>query len=300
MIPYEDFEQERLDPIYDIVAPYSEMDKNQRYFLNGLIRSLKPKKILEVGVSSGGGSAIILNAISDIDDAKLYSVDYLEKAYRHPEKPSGFIVEEKFPKLMDKWKVYRGGDISCFIEDIGGDIDFLMLDSAHVHPWETLNFLCVLPFMKNFSYAAVHDLTLFVRPGSRFSSKASCYLFASVVSDQKIKPVPSDIDNQFAGIANMGAFRVSEDTRKYVDNLFECLFFPWDTLVSKKDIDDVSKIIKKYYSTEQYHTFCDVVKFQDYIIQHPASLRQSLRFMLQNTMPNMFESLRKMKSKLKG
>lgn len=74
MIRYEDFEREKLDPIYDTVAPYSEMQKSERYFLNGIIRSIKPKKILEAGVANGGGSAIILNAIRDIDGAELYSV----------------------------------------------------------------------------------------------------------------------------------------------------------------------------------------------------------------------------------
>ena len=143
MIHYEDFERERLDPIYDTVAPYSEMSRNERYFLNGIIRSLKPKKILEAGVANGGGTSIILNAIRDIDGARLYSVDYTEKSYRHPDKPSGFLVEEKFPELADKWTVYRGGDVSRFVEDIGGDIDLFMLDTVHTHPWETLNFLCI-------------------------------------------------------------------------------------------------------------------------------------------------------------
>ena len=87
------------------------MAKNERYFLNGIIRALKPKKILEVGVSSGGGSVLILNAISDIDGAQLYSVDYMKKSYRYPDKPSGFLVDEKFPELMDKWHIFRGGDV---------------------------------------------------------------------------------------------------------------------------------------------------------------------------------------------
>ena len=136
------------------------MGKNQRYFLNGLIRHFKPHKVLEVGVSSGGSSAIILNAISDIEGAKLYSVDYSQQAYRHPDKPSGFLVEEKFPHLMDKWQMFRGGDCSRYLENVGGNIDLLVLDTVHIHPWETLNFLCALPFMKNDSWTVLHDIML--------------------------------------------------------------------------------------------------------------------------------------------
>ncbi len=178
-IPYEQFEPERLDPIYDVVAPYSVMSRNDRYFLSGIVRALKPHKILEAGVAHGGGSAIILNAISDIEGAKLYSVDYLERSFRFPDKPSGFIVEERFPQFLDKWRIFRGGDVSRFIEEVGGGIELFMLDTVHTHPWETLNFLCVLPFMKMDSWVVLHDITLFMSPSDRHAL-ACRYLFMRV------------------------------------------------------------------------------------------------------------------------
>lgn len=188
MIRYEDFERERLDPIYDTVAPYSEMKKNERYFLSGIIRAMKPKKILEVGVANGGGSAIILSAIRDIDGAELYSVDYTENSYKYPDKPSGFLVDEKFPELKDKWRIFRGGDVSRYIEEIGGDIDFLMLDTVHTHPWETLNFLCVLPFMRNDSFTVLHDISVFANPDDRYAL-ACRYLFGQLFLMRKLRPL---------------------------------------------------------------------------------------------------------------
>ena len=53
----------------------SSMWSNQREFLNGLVRKFKPKKIVEVGTSFGGSAIIILNAIDDLKDSKLYSID---------------------------------------------------------------------------------------------------------------------------------------------------------------------------------------------------------------------------------
>ena len=61
----EKFEKERC----------SEVWANQREFLNGIIRKLKPKKILEIGIRHGGSSIIILNAINDFKDSKLFSID---------------------------------------------------------------------------------------------------------------------------------------------------------------------------------------------------------------------------------
>ena len=68
--------------IFDqIKSKYNEslvMLKHEYYFVNGLIRLYKPKKLLEIGVCTGGMSAAILNSIKDIKEAMLYSCD-LEK-----------------------------------------------------------------------------------------------------------------------------------------------------------------------------------------------------------------------------
>ena len=53
----------------------SQMWANQREFLNGVIRKFKHKKIVEIGVAEGGGTSIILNAIQDIENSHLYSID---------------------------------------------------------------------------------------------------------------------------------------------------------------------------------------------------------------------------------
>ena len=55
----------------------------EQKFLHGLIRITKPKKIVEIGVYKGGSSALILNAIKDIDGSKLFSID---KAIKHGKK----------------------------------------------------------------------------------------------------------------------------------------------------------------------------------------------------------------------
>lgn len=292
MIHYEDYERERLDPIYDTIAPYSEMYRSERYFLNGIIRSMKPKKILEVGVANGGGTAIILNAIKDIDGAELYSVDYLEESYRHPDKPSGFLVEEEFPQLMDKWHIFRGGDVSCFIEEIGGDIDLLVLDTMHTHPWETLNFLCILPFMKQeSSWAVLHDISYFA--GDKFLGGLACrYLFGHVVSEEKICPVPY-IENI---PANIGAFRISDITMKFADDLFGSLLLPWESKVLEQDFDSMKKIIGKYYSPEQYESFCYAYSFQKYLEKHREEIKysftSSLKMFAKSWQPGLYYGLK--------
>ena len=101
------YENNILEEILDKINS-SEMTNLERKFLNGVIRQVKPKKILEIGVAAGGGSSIILNAIKDIENSVLYSIDYSEKYYRNNSKDTGFIVNENFSYLKDKWKLYTG------------------------------------------------------------------------------------------------------------------------------------------------------------------------------------------------
>ena len=71
----ENFEQERFFEIENKLKGFIEMTTDEQRFVNGMVRKVKPKKIVEIGVAYGGTSAIILNAIKDIKDSKLYSID---------------------------------------------------------------------------------------------------------------------------------------------------------------------------------------------------------------------------------
>ena len=308
-IKFEDFQHEILDEIYDSIAPHSDMAHNERYFLNGIIRYFKPKKILEVGVSKGGGSAIILNAIKDLD-SQLISVDYCEKYYGgNTDKLSGYIVDENFPQLKNKWTIYRGGDISKFIEKIGSDIDLLVLDTAHIHPWETLNFLCVLPFMKKDSWCVLHDVSLPMLK-YRENDLACRLLFGHVVSDYKLMPV-SDHESYFA---NIGVFHIIDDTRKYIGNLFESLLVVWEAMpevFNKKifpcatpmlpeDINSIRNIINKYYP-DYVNFFEQAINYQKIIVRHKIEMynyeHKSLKGILKHYMPITYEIYKKLMRK---
>ncbi len=66
------------------------MSFTDRSFLNRIIRKLKPKKVLEIGVADGGSSLIILNAFKDVHGSFLYSSDFSEKIYEDNSKLTGY------------------------------------------------------------------------------------------------------------------------------------------------------------------------------------------------------------------
>lgn len=288
---FERFDREVLDGILEDVLPYSEMSFNEKYFLNGIVRFLKPRKILEVGVSSGGGTAIMLNAIHDRKEARLISVDYMEQAYKYPNRKSGFIIEEKFPEFMGSWSIYRGGDVSAFIEKIGADIDLAVIDTMHLHPWETLNFLCILPFLSKSAWVVLHDIAMHY---SDRRSLACKYLFDLVVSERKETPPPDSVPL----FANIGAFQVEENTHKYVENLFGGLSLPWACEIKGEDLESVSRILSSYYPEELCDVFKKSIAFQDKMRKNITLYSYLKEFMMIFT-PKIFKTFQSLKRKFK-
>ena len=126
-----------------------ELLHNEPYFINGIIRKYKPKRCLEIGVSNGGSSIIILNAIKDINNSFLISLDLNSLLYYNEKFKTGYRVFKFFPELTKKWKLYTGEQSHKFLEKLNIKFDFLFLDTAHFSPGELINIIEVLPFLKD-------------------------------------------------------------------------------------------------------------------------------------------------------
>ena len=100
-----------------------QLRNNEPYFINGIIRKFKPKKCLEVGVARGGSSIIILNALKDINDSFLISLDLntFRKRFKIGENVKNF-----FPELTsnNKWQLYIGEQPHKFLDKLNLKFDF--------------------------------------------------------------------------------------------------------------------------------------------------------------------------------
>lgn len=117
------------------------MSPAQRKFLYTLIRRYKPRKVVEIGVAAGGSSAVILNAIKDIEESHLYSFDYSVQHYTKPDKKTGYLIEEKFSNLKYKWTLFAGGMCCNFLDKIDGGGGRHVLDRHDAYkPWRASRF----------------------------------------------------------------------------------------------------------------------------------------------------------------
>ena len=238
----EDYEQEYLDKINDNLENVL-LNKVDMRFLNGMIRKYKPKKILEVGVASGGSSAIILNAIQNIENSHLYSIDKLTNAYLNEEKETGWIVKEKFSNLMNKWTLYTGGITSNFIEEIGGDIDLTFIDTVHYAPGEWLDILQILPFLKKKNaIVMLHDIR-YQFEVKKFFYSSNDHLFTYLKGEKIIPKVPEVIPN-------IGAVFLDNNQEKYYFDYFFALTSTWYAIPDIEEWNFIRNFLSKYYSKE--------------------------------------------------
>ena len=176
----------------------SRMWGNQREFLNGVVRKFKPKKILEIGVAEGGSSIIILNAIKDIKNSHLFSIDLSTNEM------IGYCVKNLFNYLSNKWSLYTGNIPAKFMKIIGKNVEMVFIDSGHFEPGEILDFLIILPFLKEEAIIIFHDIAnQITRAGGKNTRRNwAPYKIFNIIRGTKFYPSGNNILTKDIGAIN--------------------------------------------------------------------------------------------------
>jgi hypothetical protein len=233
---------------YKTITENAEMTVEDHNFILGLLAESKPKKILEIGVCSGGTTNLLLKALPL--DATLYSVDIAKQYPRDPSKNTGYVAARDYnPAVQAQWITYFGYDISYCIEEIGSGIDFTIIDTTHVLPGEILSFLAVLPFLKEESFLVLHDISnhmlhkLANDSPESYNKNEYCtsLLFSSIFSNRKYMSE--------ACIPNCGAVHINRNaTINNMNMILNMLFIDWYYLPENKILAETLKIAQRFYS----------------------------------------------------
>lgn len=240
-----------------------EMTDDEIWFMKHFIKEYHPKKIVEIGVSAGGNTVNLLHWKDK--DAKLFSVDISTKWYRDNTKLSGFMAEEL--SITDNWKLYRGCDYLDVYEEIGDDIDFIIIDTVHAMPGEFFSFIAALPHLKDGCVVILHDIHLNMVGFSDnnfglHNVVAYCtgLLFGGVSSNKKWVLKSS--------MSNIGAFIIDDSTRDNIKDIFHILCTTWSyhpfdpNRPLKLNLDEYSEYIKENYSSDCYNLYENCLNLQ--------------------------------------
>ena len=240
---------------------------NQREFLNGVVRKFKPKKVLEIGVAEGGSSIIILNAIKDIEDSHLFSIDLSKNDM------IGYCVKNIFQNLSNKWSLYTGNIPVKFMKKIGNNIDMVFIDSAHVEPGEILDFLMVLPFLKEEAIVIFHDIGNQITKCGRKHSRRNFapYKIFNIIRGTKFYP-----SGNYILTKDIGAIKLGINQYKYIHDYFRTLGGQWDYFPEEVHLKMLRKFIKTYYDNDCSLMFEETVKFNRVFVKNNPIYTRSI------------------------
>lgn len=245
------FQDEKLEVGLGESIKYTEMSPFDRAFLCGAIREKRPKKILEVGMSAGATTAVILNCMHVLDlDSKLISVDYSETWYKDSSQKTGFVAEEfkaNLPERNFEHTVYLGDVVAAHLEDIckDGKIDFLILDTMHVLPGEVLDFIACFPYLTEDAVVVLHDIMISTLLPNYSEGIATKLLF-DTVSGNKYYMKTNEHPN---GLANIAMLQLTKDTRENMGDIFSILQMGWVYLPSDIDLQKYRSCLSENYET---------------------------------------------------
>ena len=229
----------------------SELSDEKLGFICGFIKEKHPQKIVEIGVSAGGTSCVILNCLDKLNmDSEFYSVDISYKCHLDRSKDCGYQIADvaAYLKREKRHKLILGKTIAEVIEEIAlnGKIDMLILDTIHYLPGELLDFLVCLPYMSDDAIVVMDDLT-FSHRGENTWAIATKVLFDTVTADKYFSP------NTY--FSDMGAFQIGKDTLKYRTDLFSALMTPWYYTMDEQIEEAYRKIIYMNYTEREQKLF---------------------------------------------
>lgn len=276
---------------------YTGMSDFELAFLCGAIKAFRPKKIVEVGVAAGGTTAVILNCLKSIGCiCEIYSVDVCEQCYLDISKKTGFIAEEMLKEeLIDtvKHEFVLGNTIAAALDRIGGDIDFVILDTMHSLPGELLDFISLYHSLDKKAVVIFHDigqsqLGIGNINGAPFEY-ASLVTLATTMGEKFILPDHSRI----AGLSNIGGMRLNKEILCSIDNLFLGLFINWNYIPDIRHLEEYRQRIKKEYDEQYYQMFEQAIECNMFFLYR----RQGLEIPLK-TVKDEFENVLKKAEKI--
>ena len=243
------------------VASISDMDAA---FFAGLVIETRPHKLLEVGVASGWGSCVLLEALGSagLGNSDLYGVDISDRFFYDAAYATGQCVADVLPERLQRYHVTTGVTIGECASKIGRGIDFVFIDAHHMHPWATLDLLAVIPYVKPGSWIAMHDLNLSRKEDQQHQNRGPKYLFEGWDCDK----VHSIQEPTMAG-----AIRLSNDALTHLPLLLDIMYTPWELPVESRATDAVCTIIGRAYGDAWATKFHRAIEIGNYHVNKAHS-----------------------------
>lgn len=133
------------------------------------------------------------------------------------------------------------------MKDIGNNIDLAMVDTSHFEPGEILDFLMILPFLKEEAIIIFHDIDHQIThsKGKDMRYYWAPYIIFNLIRGKKFFPSGPGILNK-----DIGAIKLEKNQKRFIHDYCRALGGHWEYFLSEKHIQIIKNFFKKYYDND--------------------------------------------------
>jgi predicted O-methyltransferase YrrM len=201
-------------------------------FLMGVVEAVKPRTVVEIGVSAGTLSGAILEqGVSLVEDMLLCGIDFGSHCYFDENRRIGEVVEDCFPDLLPHFDLHTGKTALDADDVIQRPVDFVYIDADHRHPWASIDLLFLLPHLKEGAVVGFHDTNASVLTSH---AHAAVYTYNSLDAEKF-----NDVEYDTLG----SGFCVYRADSGFVDSLLKSFLLPWEIRIDEQVLHALGEMV---------------------------------------------------------
>lgn len=218
-------------------------------FLYDMVRGVRPRRVVEVGVASGGSTATILAALADagvplVDErgeAAVQGFDVLAHCYFDPSRPVGSAVREMAPGLEHGVRVHTGRTAVDAGRMLAGQgVGLAFIDADHRHPCASADLLALVPALAPGAWVVLHDIMLdeatrrWAKKSGKMAADGGQHGAQWLFEGWPFEKIRGGGDAERVGAGNIGAVRLPEDRAVTAADLRHVIDRAWETQPEKR------------------------------------------------------------------
>ncbi len=218
-------------------------------FFMGLLDKIRPTAMAEVGVSAGTLSACLLYKATRLNpDVRLFGIDFGDHLYYDDSIPIAAAIMESFPDLLDNFSLHTGKTALDADEVIDQPLDFVYVDANHLHPWASIDCLCLVPHLRPDAVIGFHDTALH-----------PCRAMAGVLTSTSLELESlQETEMDYHGTT---VCRYDGDTEKLLTNLLASFGLPWATALDDRTVGGIEAMVERHFGSQWRNRFARTLAY---------------------------------------
>ena len=237
---------EPVEAIKTLLGDCYEREYSGLSILCGLIQTRRPRKIIKVGNANDSTTAAVLSCINLLElPCEFYIVDSKDESRLYGREIFNLKEELEKGHRANCW-LFEENSIAGKLDEIGGEIDFFMIDTTEQMPKDVLDFIVGLPYLTKEATIVLCSTFL-----SDFKSNV---LFQNVAVNKASTHFSAQLEAfdhiEYGMVDVVSAIYLNAKMNVNIKDIFLALRCPWSYIPKLDHLLEYASSIRRNYDPE--------------------------------------------------